>query len=172
MRTFSSIEELGIYIRDYINIYIAPTVISVSGYPGSGKSTVSNFLSEFLSIKHINLDFYLPANADSNVAWLDHVLEKRQEIHKNIPDGHSFILDGVMASKVAIEIVGKQNRLLSVYVKRLDGIYGSWDDSLNFLDNYMYQLNLKRPEYLSSVDRFHRMERPDLNSDLVIEVTH
>jgi len=96
-------------------------IISIDGIDGSGKSYLSEYLSNALHCKAIHFDDYLEQNKGSFLEALDYKSIK-EDIATSLNKNKYTIIEGVCLLQVGKEIDSKPN--CAIYVKKL--YYNIW----------------------------------------------
>lgn len=160
--------------RDWLQIELRNGVrlVCIEGLMGAGKSHLLSSLDSFAGCCKIELDQFLPTDAHAGTPWLKHVVNGGAEeaIHNALEQSNVVIVDGVVAWPILVAAASElgSDKVRRIYVKRMskagDCVY--WFDGEQLKSQ---QTATNRPEYFSSVDRYHLQEEPWKKSDIVVE---
>lgn len=161
-------------IRSIENLSLkSPSIISIDGVDGVGKSTLACKIAEELSFPHLEIDTFVQEQHDGYIDFIDYD-RLSERIRQTIIANQVIIVEGICVQQVLKKL--SLNSYAKVYVKVIDN-YGFWMDQIRFFpldktaDEMIAERKAKRFSlgHVEDIIRYHYTFKPHENTDYIFE---
>ena len=164
----------GKLIRSIENLSLkSPSIVSIDGVDGVGKSTLACKFAEELNLLQIEIDTFVQ---EQQAGYIDYIKYDRlsESIKQAIIANQVIILEGICVQQVLKKL--GLNSYAKVYVKVIDN-YGFWMDQIRFFppeksaDEMIAERKAKRFSlgHVEDIIRYHYTFKPHENADYIFE---
>jgi adenylate kinase family enzyme len=151
----------------------SPSVISIDGVDGVGKSTLARKITEELSLPHIEIDAFVQAQKGGYINYIDYDRLSERIVQPMISN-QMIVVEGICVQQVLNKI--SLNPDVSVYVKVINH-YGLWMDQIRLFppdrsaDEMIDERMAKRFSlgHIEETIRYHYTFKPHENADFIFE---
>ena len=151
----------------------SPSIISIDGVDGVGKSTLACKIAEELSLPHVEIDTFVQ---DQQGGYIDYIDYDRlsERIGESAIANQVIIVEGICVQEVLNKL--SLNVHAKVYVKIIDN-YGFWIDQIRFFppdksaEEMIAERKAKRFSlgHVEDIIRYHYTFKPHENADYIFE---
>lgn len=151
----------------------SPSIISIDGVDGVGKSTLACKIAEELSLPHIEIDTFVHAQKEGYIKNIDYD-RFGERIVQAIISNQMIVVEGICVQQVLKKISLTPN--VSVYVKVIDD-YGFWMDQIRLFppdrsaDEIIDERKAKRFSlgHVEEIIRYHYTFKPHEHANYIFE---
>lgn len=150
-----------------------PSIISIDGVDGVGKSTLACKIAEELNVPHIEIDAFVQAEQEGYIKYIDYD-RLGERIVQDLISNQMIIVEGICVQQVLEKL--SLTPYASVYVKVIDS-YGFWMDQIRLFppDRSVGEMIDERKAkcfslgHVEEIIRYHYTFKPHENADCIFE---
>ena len=151
----------------------SPSIISIDGVDGVGKSTLSCKIAEELSLPNIEIDTFVQEQQDGYTKYIDYDRLGERIVQDRISN-QMIVVEGICVQQVLKKMSLTPD--VSVYVKVIDG-YGFWMDQIRLFppgksaDEMINERKVKGFSlgHVEEIICYHYTFKPHENADYIFE---
>ncbi len=151
----------------------SPSIISIDGVDGVGKSTIACKIAEELSVPHIEIDAFVQEQQGGYIKYIDYDRLGERIVHERISN-QTIVVEGICVQQILNKLSLTSD--VTVYVKVID-VYGFWTHQMRLFppdksaDEVINERKAKGFPlgHEEDVIRYHYTYRPYENADYIFE---